>query len=100
MDHKKLSIRLIREQIRNQLLISALENLGFDCNVYALNISEEILLLAGFQQISDSLYQEYFDMIDKALEKIDYSNFDEKSVEFAETIYCTLQEIKLKGSLF
>jgi hypothetical protein len=93
MDCKKLCIRLIREQIRNQLFVNALENLGFDCAIYTLNISEEILELAGFHVRPDYLYREYFDMIEKVLEEINYTNFDEKSIVYAGTIYSRLKDL-------
>ncbi len=48
--NKSLAIHLIQEQIRNQVLILALEKLGFDCAIYTLNISEIILSLVGFEQ--------------------------------------------------
>ena len=81
MKTKQLIIHLIREQIRNQMLIMALEKLGFDCTIYSLNISEPILTLMGFDEKPDSLYQRYFEMIEKAVGETDYMNMDKKLKE-------------------
>ncbi|MGI6677868.1 MAG: hypothetical protein ACOX2Q_01975 [Dehalobacterium sp.] len=76
--NKSLVIHLIQEQIRNQVLILALEKLGFDCTIYTLNISETILTLIGFKNKPDELYKRYFKLIEKAVEETDYRNMDEK----------------------
>ena len=90
MKENTLVIRLVQEQIRNQVLITSLEKLGFDCTIYTLNISEEILALMGFGQKPDSLYQRYFEMVEKAVEETDYCNMDEKLEEWAGLIYAEL----------
>ena len=87
MKNHKLAIHLIGEQIRNQVLITSLENLGFDCTTYTLNISEIVLSLLGYKQKSDELYQLYFKWIEKAVKETDYSNIDEKMREWSEIIY-------------
>ena len=89
--NKSLAIHLIQEQIRNQVLILALEKLGFDCAIYTLNISEIILSLVGFEQKTDELYQWYFTLIEKAVEETDYYNIDEKLREWSEIIYSEMQ---------
>lgn len=88
---KSLVIHLIREQIRNQVLILALEKLGFDCTIYTLNISEIILTLVGFKNKTDELYLRYFALIEKAVAETDYCNMDEKLREWSEIIYSELQ---------
>lgn len=75
MDNKKLTIHLIAEQIKNQMLILALENLGFDCSMYTLNISEVILSCFGFK-MTDDIFQRYFGMIEDAVKEITYLNMD------------------------
>ncbi len=49
MNTKHIIIHLIGEQIRNQVLISSLENLGLDCTTYTLNVNEIILSLLGWK---------------------------------------------------
>ncbi len=93
--NKILVTHLIQEQIRNQVLILALEKLGFDCTSYTLNISEIILTLMGFKNKTDELYQRYFTLIEKAVEETDYRNMDEKLREWAEVIYSEMQSSTL-----
>jgi len=97
MKTKHLVIHLIGEQIRNQVLITSLEKLGFDCTTYTLNISEEILSLVGFSEKADKLYQRYFDMIEAAVKETSYHNMDEKLSEWSKLIFNKLQEIKRNG---
>jgi hypothetical protein len=87
LNNQELAIHLIQEQIRNQVLILALEKLGFDCTIYTLNISEKILTLIGFRNKSDELYQRYFELIEKAAGETDYGNMDEKLREWSVKIY-------------
>lgn len=94
MNNQKLAIHLIQEQIRNQVLILALEKLGFDCTIYTLNISEVILTLVGFTSKTDKLYQQYFELIEKAVEETSYINMDEMMSKWSNVIYSKLIEIK------
>ena len=89
--NKALTIHLIQEQIRNQVLILALEKLGFDCTIYTLNISEIILTFMGFRNKTDELYQKYFKLIERAVEETDYCNMDEKLREWSELIYSEMK---------
>lgn len=94
MDNQKLAIHLIGEQIRNQVLILSLENLGFDCSIYTLNISENILTLVGFKNKTDGLYQRYFEMIENAIKEISYYNIDEMMNKWSKDIYFKLCDMK------
>lgn len=98
MNNKKLVVHLIREQIRNKLLMNSLENLGFDCSAFSLSISEEILELAGFPQRPNELYQWYFELIDKALEETTFWNLDEMMGKWSIIVYIKLIEVKLNGT--
>jgi len=89
--NKSLAIHLIQEQIRNQVLILTLEKLGFDCTIYTLNISEIILTSMGFRNKTDDLYQQYFKLIERAVEETDYCNMDEKLREWSELIYSEMK---------
>ena len=91
--NKTLAIHLIQEQIRNQVLILALEKLGFDCTSYTMNISEIILTLIGFRNKTDDLYQRYFELIERAVEETNYCNMDEKLREWSEVIYSEMKSL-------
>ena len=93
--NKLLAIHLIQEQIRNQVLLLALEKLGFDCTIYTLNISEIILTFMGFKNKTDDLYQRYFKLIERAVEETDYCNMDEKLREWSELIYSEMKSSHL-----
>ena len=94
METKHLIIHLIREQIRNQSLILAFENLGFDCTMYTLNISEVILTLVGFDEKSDTLYKQYFELLEDAVKETTYLNLDEMIGKWSLVIYMQLIEMK------
>jgi len=94
---KNLIIHLIGEQIKNQVLILALENIGFDCTNYTLNISEEILSLVGFSEKSDDLFQRYFELLENAVKETTYLNMDEMLRKWSGVIFRELQEIKHRG---
>jgi hypothetical protein len=91
---KSLAIHLIREQLRNQTLMYSLENLGFDCTIYTLNISEVILTLIGFKNKTDELYQRYFELIELAVNETSYLNMDEMIIRWSELIYSELADMK------
>src|SRR5690554_336230 len=93
MNKHELAIHLIQEQIRNQMLVLALEKLGFDCTIYTLNISETILTLLGFTSKTDELYQRYFTLVEKAAGETDYSNMDEKLKEWSKVIYAEMKSL-------
>ncbi|WP_346855413.1 hypothetical protein [uncultured Draconibacterium sp.] len=97
MNNNELAIYLIGEQIRNQVLMISLENLGFDCTTYTLIISEVILTLVEFEQKTDKLYQRYFELIEKAANETSYLNMDEMLVKWSRNVFNELQDIKLKG---
>uniref|UniRef100_UPI00321743C4 hypothetical protein n=1 Tax=uncultured Draconibacterium sp. TaxID=1573823 RepID=UPI00321743C4 len=94
MKTKQLILHLIAEQIRNQVLILAFENLGFDCNNYTLNISEVILTLVGFEAKSETLYKQYFELLENAVKETTYINLDEMLSKWSTIIYSKLIEIK------
>jgi hypothetical protein len=93
MNKQKLAIHLIQEQIRNHVLMLALEKLGFDCTIYTLNISETVLTLMGFKNKTDDLYQRYFELVEKAAGETDYCNMDEKLREWSVVIYSELRSL-------
>jgi len=97
MSTKDLIIRLIREELRNKHLMHSLEDLGFDCSFFTLNISHIILELAGCHERPDELYEWYFELIEKALAEITFWNPDEMLDKWPAEIWKALQE-KKQGS--
>lgn len=93
----KLIIHLIQEQIRNQVLITSLEKLGFDCTIYTLNISEIILNLVGFKDKPDQLYHFYFELIEEAVKQTSYRSMDESMGRWSKVIFNELHNIYMKG---
>jgi len=91
--NKTLVIHLIREQIRNLVLMYSLEKLGFDCTCYTMNISEVILTLVGFEHKPDELYQRYFELVEKAISETSYLNMDKMMIKWSELIYSRLTEM-------
>jgi hypothetical protein len=99
MKTKHLIIHLIGEQIRNHVLILGFEKLGFDLTIYSLNISEVILTLVGFKEKSESLYKQYFQLLDNAVKETTYLNMDEMVGKWSSIIYNKLIEMK-SGEIF
>jgi len=97
MNTKELIIRLIKEELRNKRLMHSLEELGFDCTFFTLNISRVVLELAGFNEITDEMQDWYFQQIEKALVEITFWNLNEKLDKWVLTIYVELLEKRLKG---
>jgi hypothetical protein len=95
MNYKDLTIHLIREELRNKRLMHSLEDLGFDCSFFTLNISQQILELTGFDKRPDELYNFYFEWIEKALKEITFWNLDEMLDKWSLKIYVELLEIRL-----
>ncbi len=77
----------------------ALENIGFDSSVYALNISEEILSLVGIDEKTDMLYQRYLELLENAVNETSYINMDDSTSKWAGIIYTKLIEMK-SGDVF
>jgi len=92
MSTKDLVIHLIREELRNKRLMHSLEDLGFDCSFFTLEISRVILELAGFHERPDELYEWYFELIEKALAEITFWNPDEMPDKWSKNLYADLLE--------
>jgi len=99
MNNKQLIIHLIHEELCNKRLMYALEDLGFDCSFFTLNISQIILELSGFDKRSDELYGWYFALIDRALAEITFWNLDEMLDKWSLSIYIELLEARLKDKV-
>lgn len=90
MTTKKLITLLIKEELRNKRLMYSLEDLGFDCSFYSLDISHVILELAGFKKRPDELYAWYLSLIDTALEEITFWNLNKMINNWSKKIYTEL----------
>jgi hypothetical protein len=99
MNNRELIIHLIKEQLRNKRLMDSLEDLGFDCSSFTMNISREILKLAGFYERSDELSQWYSDLVDKALEETTFWNLDEMLDKWSQILYAELLENRTHSRL-
>lgn len=95
--NRELLIHLIQEELRNKYLMQSLENLGFDCSPYYLNISSEIIELAGVKEKTDEFYQWYNELLYNAVDGITFMNFDELLEILSLDIYTQLEkEVLLK----
>ena len=68
--------------------------MGFDCSMYAMNISCKIIQLAGYADLNDELLEWYHELIDEALKEINVWNLEEMIRKCAEMIYLQLDEKK------
>ncbi len=94
MGRKELILILIREELRNRRFVISFEEMGFDCSVYALNISHVILDLAGFTERTEELYEWYFNQADTALKEMTFWNLPEMLDKWPAIIYHKLKERK------
>jgi tRNA(His) 5'-end guanylyltransferase len=94
MENKELAIHLLREEVRNKRLMHSLEELGFDCTVFTLNVGSVILKLIGFDHIPDELSSRYCDLVEKALEETTFWNLEKMLEKWPKIIYKELLEIK------
>ncbi|MGD2035090.1 MAG: hypothetical protein PVF73_08555 [Bacteroidales bacterium] len=92
MNKGELTIHLIKEELRNKKLMHSLEELGFDCSLYTLDISRVVLELAGFEERTDRLYQWYFGLIDNALDEMTFRNLYEMLDKWSVRIHMELQK--------
>jgi hypothetical protein len=92
MTKNKLIHQLIKEELRNKRLMYSLEDLGFDCSAFTLDISQTILELMCFNNRPDELYQWYFSLIDMALDEITFWNMDETLKKWSDVLYKELRK--------
>jgi len=93
MDKNELIMHLIMEELRNKRLIYSLEDMGFDCSMYTMNISTTIIQLAGYE-LDDDLLEWYHELIDNALKEMDIWNMHEKIRKSAAWIFMQMEEKK------
>ena len=87
MNTKDIILHLIKEELRNKRLMFSLEDLGIDCSFYTLDISNTILSLAGFREVTDPMYEWYFGLVSKALEGITFRNLEQSLQNWPMVIY-------------
>ena len=96
MKNEELVIHLIHEELRNLRLMMSLEDIGFDCSFFTINIGHVILELVGFEEINDELFEWYYGLIKKALEEITLGNLNETLSKWSTNIYNELMEKRIK----
>ena len=72
----------------------SLEDIGFDCIVYTINVSPIILELMGFPTIPDELSGCYGELIEKALKEMTFWNLEKMLDKWPKIIYRELLAIK------
>lgn len=86
MENKTLIVQLIREDLRNKRLTCSLEDIGFDCSYYMLNISTVILELAGYKTQTDAMQEWYVKQTEKAMKEITFANLNNMLDKWSKTI--------------
>jgi len=69
---------LIKAEIKNHILLSGLNNLGFDTTPYVIDFSHFVLLIIGFREFNNDLLQLYNDVLDRHCKNIDVWKFGNK----------------------
>ncbi len=93
IDEKKLTISLIKDDMINYKLVSALQSLGLDSLDYFVHLSTTIFTLMGFdnsEQLSDDVYQIYLQKI-KRVKKMDIKKSHASLDALALEIYLMLE---------
>lgn len=87
-DNKELIISLIKDDLINTKLISGLENLGIDAELYLLGISDAIFVLMGIDDSKkgEKLFEYYLELRQE-VEKIKPKCFTNQLGKLAEEIY-------------
>lgn len=95
-NNKNLILRLIRDDLTNTKLVSGLNNLGLDADLYNLYLGETIFSLMGFQENeqSDIVYERIYLAMAEKVNEIDFSVYKEKIDKLAMDIYDELMEAK------
>jgi hypothetical protein len=92
-DIKTLAISLIKDDMINYKLVSALQTLGLDSLDYFVHLSTTVFTLMGFdnsEQLSDDVYQIYLQKI-KRVKKMDIKKSHASLDALAEEIYLMLE---------
>jgi hypothetical protein len=86
MTKKELIIRLIKDDLLNQRLISNFKSIGFYSDDYHLNLSETIFKIMGIDDSNDEILEQYIRKNDLLVRSRRFKNspFFEKT---AESIY-------------
>lgn len=94
--NKELIISLIKDDLINAKLISSLNNMGIDAELYLLGISDAIFILMGIEddKKGEELFEFYLELRDKQLENVDVVN---KSQEMLYNLSLKIyMEVKIK----
>lgn len=99
MIDKKLLLLLIRDDLINFKLVSGLNKLGLDADIYHIYLGETVFNFMGFQEgdHSEMLYERIYLAHLKKVESVDFSSSTEKLDELSLEIY---QELSAAKDLF
>ncbi|MFZ5553163.1 MAG: hypothetical protein ACOZCO_08620 [Bacteroidota bacterium] len=98
MEHKKLVVALIKDDLINICLVDSLSHLiGMEAGDYFLHASDTIFELMGFEKgdYSDEVHEEYF-RLTRAVKPAYVKENKEKLDEMALEIYSFLKRRRLK----
>jgi hypothetical protein len=70
-EHKEIILRLIKDNLKNTLLVSGLNRLGLDAGTYHLNLTESIFGLIGFEEddFEETVFEKYLILIEELVSK-------------------------------
>lgn len=88
-----LLLFLIQKELQGTKLTLELERIGFDHSLYAPDLGDVILSLAGFESRGDELWNWYYDLVDKYAKKVELSD-RESAREQAFEMYLKIREGK------
>jgi hypothetical protein len=97
INHQKLIVSLIRDNLVNTKLLNGLDALGLNADNYSLRLSDTIFELMGFEdnKDSDKVFEYYIGELKKA-HKINIAAHPERLDSLADSIYFNLVIRKLK----
>lgn len=96
MNNKEIILQLIKEELKNKVLMYSIQKLGLDCSFFTIDISNIILECAGIKNTSDKLYNWYFNLVDRAIEDISSKDLNQALNNWAFVIYSELLDEKKK----
>ena len=93
IENKQLILSLIKDDLINAKLISGLENLGIDAELYLLGISDSIFVLMGIDNSKngEKLFEYYLELRDNKLNQINLKETYSELDGLASKIYNNLK---------
>ena len=72
--YQDLLLFLIQKELQGTKLTMELERIGFDHSLYAPDLGDVILSLAGFEYRNDALWDWYFSLVDEYAGRVELGN--------------------------